>query len=125
MHQVGALAKQFGPQGVRVDLVSPGWIYTDRLEEALRAKIDHARINEINELSEVSKVVVEIPLGRAATIDDVAEAIAFLASDRAAAERCRRSDRRSDSPTAQETRRFRHRTFARGAKLNHRWNKQN
>lgn len=64
-----ALAKEAGPSGVRVNCVAPGVIETDMLkeysEEDLRALAD------------------QTPLGRIGTPGDVAEAVAFLLSDRA------------------------------------------
>ena len=64
-----ALAKEYGPAGVRVNAVSPGVIATDML-----ARFDAASLAEL---------AGETPLGRIGTPEDVAEAVAFLASDRA------------------------------------------
>ena len=64
-----ALAREVGSRNIRVNAVSPGWIETDMTrdlpEEAKKAMIEGAA------------------LGRAGTPREVAEAIAFLASDRA------------------------------------------
>jgi 3-oxoacyl-[acyl-carrier protein] reductase len=64
-----ALAREVGSRNIRVNAVSPGWIETDMTrdlpEEAKKAMIEGAA------------------LGRAGTPGEVAEAIAFLASDRA------------------------------------------
>lgn len=65
-------AKELSPQQIRVNAVAPGIIKTERFEELYEAngdKIDN-RINRI-------------ALGRLGTPQDVANAVSFLASDRA------------------------------------------
>jgi 3-oxoacyl-[acyl-carrier protein] reductase len=64
------LATELGPDGVRVNAVSPGLIDTER-----EAGEDWARIER--------EVVEATPLRRVGGIDEVAEAACFLASDRA------------------------------------------
>ena len=67
-----SLARELGPKGIRVNAVAPGIIKTERFEELYEAngdKIDN-RINRI-------------ALGRLGTPQDVANAVSFLASDRA------------------------------------------
>lgn len=65
-----ALAKELGPSGIRVNCVAPGVIDTDMLLP-LTAQ-DKAELAE------------STPLGRLGTPADVAEAVAFLVSERAA-----------------------------------------
>ena len=65
-----ALAKEEGPSGIRVNAVSPATILTDMTA--------HLPPETLAELAE------ETPLGRNGTPEDVAEAVRFLASDRAA-----------------------------------------
>ncbi|WP_396593768.1 SDR family oxidoreductase [Brevundimonas sp. R86498] len=79
-----ALSKEVGPKGVRVNVVSPGWIMTEasgrllkRIAEGAGGTIEEARQSVLAGLG-------GIPLGRAAEPGEVAELIAFLASDRAA-----------------------------------------
>jgi NAD(P)-dependent dehydrogenase (short-subunit alcohol dehydrogenase family) len=66
-----AAAREWGPRGVRVNCVGPGWIETD-LSERLRRDPDFSR-----------QTLAQIPLGRWGTVDEVAEAAAFLVSDKA------------------------------------------
>lgn len=79
-----SISKELGPKGVRVNVVSPGWIMTEssvHLLERLQAAngtIEDARQVVLNSLG-------GIPIGRPAEPREVADLIAYLASDRAAA----------------------------------------
>jgi NAD(P)-dependent dehydrogenase (short-subunit alcohol dehydrogenase family) len=79
-----ALSNEIGPKGVRVVRVAPGFTEThaatrmiERLAQADRTDISAARDSLMRSLG-------GIPIGRANTPDEVAELVAFLASDRAA-----------------------------------------
>ncbi|MFW0765929.1 SDR family oxidoreductase [Trabulsiella odontotermitis] len=80
-----SLSKEVSPKGVRVLRVSPGWIETEaavRLAERLaeQAGTDYAGGKKI-----IMDSLGGIPLGRPAKPEEVANLIAFLASDRAGA----------------------------------------
>jgi NAD(P)-dependent dehydrogenase (short-subunit alcohol dehydrogenase family) len=66
-----ATAREWGPRGVRVNALAPGWIATD-LSEPLRRQDEFS-----------SSTLSQIPLGRWGQPDDVADAVLFLASRRA------------------------------------------
>lgn len=65
-------AKELAPQNIRVNAVAPGIVKTERFEELYEATGD-----KINERIE------KIALGRLGTPQDIANAVSFLASDRA------------------------------------------
>jgi len=78
-----SISKELGPKGVRVNTVSPGWIMTGgtdvflkRIQDANGGTLEDARQLVLNGLGGIS-------IGRGAEPSEVAEAIAFLASDRA------------------------------------------
>lgn len=80
-----SISKELGPKGVRVNAVSPGWIMTEssvdllkRLQATNGGTIEDARQLVLDSLGGIS-------IGRAADPHEVADLIAFLASDRAAA----------------------------------------
>ncbi|SEH19252.1 NAD(P)-dependent dehydrogenase, short-chain alcohol dehydrogenase family [Sphingopyxis sp. YR583] len=80
-----SVSKELGPKGVRVNVVSPGWIMTQGSEELLK------RLQAANggTIEEARQLVLDglggIPIGRPADTHEVADLIAYLASDRAAA----------------------------------------
>ena len=67
-------AIDYGPYGIRVNAVCPGPVQTPMLEKAFAARGPDAK----------DWFLSRIPLGRFATVDDVAHAIAWLASDESA-----------------------------------------
>lgn len=79
-----SISKELGPKGVRVNTVSPGWIMTEGAEVFLK-RLQHANGGS---LEDARQLVLDglggIAIGRGAEPFEVAEAIAFLASDRAA-----------------------------------------
>ena len=80
-----SISKELGPKGVRVNAVSPGWIMTAAtgdflgiLQAANGGTIEDARQSVLDALGGVS-------IGRGAEPEEVADLIAYLAADRAAA----------------------------------------
>ena len=65
-------AKELSPQQIRVNAVAPGIIKTERFEELYEASGD-----------KIDQRISRIALGRLGTPQDVANAVSFLASDRA------------------------------------------
>lgn len=65
-----SLAKELGSRGITVNAVAPGFIETD-MTDKLSAQVKEG-------------MLAQIPLKRAGSVKDIAEAAAFLASDRAA-----------------------------------------
>jgi 3-oxoacyl-[acyl-carrier protein] reductase len=63
-----SLAAELGPFGILVNCVAPGWTETDMAKEALEGPDREA-------------ILATIPLGRAAGPEEIAGAVAFLASD--------------------------------------------
>jgi len=80
-----ALSKELGPKGIRVTAVAPGWIYTEA-SDALVSRISAANnIDAEAARQSIMDALGGIPIGRPAFPEEVAELVAFLASDRAAA----------------------------------------
>ena len=66
---VRALAAEWGPHGVRVNAIAPGWIDSDMLDQALRG--DSPR---------KAKIISRTPLARFGEPDDIGWAAVYLAS---------------------------------------------
>ena len=72
------LANEHGPDGVRVNVVCPGFTATGRMKELISARAER----EGREYDEVaSGYYASVPLGRFAEPEEIAKAVAFLASD--------------------------------------------
>jgi NAD(P)-dependent dehydrogenase (short-subunit alcohol dehydrogenase family) len=68
------MAAEFGPRGITVNAVNGGLIDTDSLDYFY---------NRVPGMAPVESVFEKIPLGRPGTADDMADAAAFLLSERA------------------------------------------
>lgn len=75
------LANELGPMGITVNNVLPGATETDRLKQIITAKSEKTKIASDTVRQEM---LHEIPLGRFGQPDEIAAAVAFLASPAAA-----------------------------------------
>jgi len=75
-----SLARDYGPQGVRVNCVCPGWVRTPMADEEMQPLMQH--YNE--SLDEAyARVTADVPLRRPATADEIANVCRFLISPQA------------------------------------------
>jgi NAD(P)-dependent dehydrogenase (short-subunit alcohol dehydrogenase family) len=73
-----SLARDYGPQGVRVNAVCPGWVRTPMADEEMQPLM-HARGISLDDA--YALVTADVPLRRAATAEEIAAVCRFLASD--------------------------------------------
>jgi 3-oxoacyl-[acyl-carrier protein] reductase len=78
---VRSLATQYGPDNITVNNVGPGYTATDRVKELAQANAQTTGRTAADYEAEVAK---DIPLRRLAKPEEVADAIVWLASERAA-----------------------------------------
>ena len=79
-----ALSKDLGPRGVRVNSIAPGWINTAAADALVARQAESAGTDKHTARQGIMDALGGIPLGRPAWPEEVAELVAFLASDRAA-----------------------------------------
>jgi len=79
------LANEVSPRGIRVLTVSPGFIETDAATRMLQRIADKDKTDYTAARQKLMDMLGGIPLGRPNRPDEVAELIAFAASDRASA----------------------------------------
>ena len=74
------MANELGPQKIRVNMVVPTWMWGPPVETYVKMT---ARQRGVSEDVVKGEITARMPLGEIPADDDVAEAIVFLASDRA------------------------------------------
>ncbi len=80
MLATAGLANAYAGQGVRVNGVNPGMTLTERLDKAIETD---ARNGQISKETALARTIEKLPLGRIADPQEVANAVVFLASNRA------------------------------------------
>jgi NAD(P)-dependent dehydrogenase (short-subunit alcohol dehydrogenase family) len=78
------LANEVGPKGVRVNMISPGFIETSGAHGMIVQLSRNSGISEDVARQQIMNMIGGIPIGRPGQPEEVAELVAFLASDRAA-----------------------------------------
>ena len=74
------LTQELGPDGIRVNMVVPSWMWGPPVQGFVKVR---AKTKGVPEEAIMDEIKSRIPLGEIVPDEDVAEAVLFLASDRA------------------------------------------
>jgi 3-oxoacyl-[acyl-carrier protein] reductase len=72
-----SLANEYGPLGIRVNSILPGWTLTDRVDQLLE---DRSKVKNSSVKQELEMITQSIPLRRMANPDEFGKVAAFLVS---------------------------------------------
>ena len=78
------LANEVGPKGIRVNTISPGFIETDAARRLVASLAERRGVDVATAREGLMDSLGGIPIGRPGRPEEVAELVAFLASERAA-----------------------------------------
>jgi NAD(P)-dependent dehydrogenase (short-subunit alcohol dehydrogenase family) len=78
------LSKEFSPRGIRVNTVAPGYTETEAAQGMVDEIAQRTGISKDDARQRIMNALGGIPLGRPNRPEEVAELVAFLASERAA-----------------------------------------
>jgi 3-oxoacyl-[acyl-carrier protein] reductase len=78
---IKGLAIEYGPANITFNNIAPGWTATERLNELAESRSNAAGTQKEQIFG---KWAAEVPLGRLGKPEEIADAIVWLASDRAA-----------------------------------------
>jgi NAD(P)-dependent dehydrogenase (short-subunit alcohol dehydrogenase family) len=76
-----SLSKEVSPKGVRVVRVSPGWIETESSVDLAKRLADEHGVSVEEGKQMIMKALGGVPIGRPSKPEEIANLIAFLASD--------------------------------------------
>lgn len=83
-----SLAKAVASEGITVNAISPGTIHSAALDQRFREVARDGRVPHDAPWEEVERMALphfaQVPVGRVGTLDEVADAVAYLASTKAA-----------------------------------------
>jgi 2,3-dihydroxy-2,3-dihydro-p-cumate dehydrogenase len=74
------LAREFAGNGITVNTVAPAWVVTPEAAEGIRAFSTEAKADMLGFLDQIRAL---IPMDRPGTVEEIAAAVAFVASDEA------------------------------------------